>query len=165
MRQLDITNYTVPLRNDQGVVKFRDAKCVSCGLDLTEAEPIDPKIKSPTNGVAECPQCGKVNPAIIPVYIEVPYHVSDSLIDIMMARDLQLTGREVLERDKIARKILDCTDGYVLLEEEEWSKLNIAVDTVKGMSKPEVELLRRIVDAKKIEVEAKPEAKPKEGQE
>lgn len=154
MRRIDITNYTVPLRNDQGVVKFRDAKC-KCGLDLTEAEPTNPKIKSPTDGVAECPQCGSVNPAIIPVYIEIPYHVVDSLIDIMMARDLRLTGREVLARDIIARKILDCTNGHVLLEEEEWSKLNIAVDTVQGMSKPDVELIRRIVDAKQIEVEEK----------
>ncbi|MBA7705364.1 hypothetical protein ES703_114192 [subsurface metagenome] len=154
MRQIDITNYTVPLRNDQGTVRFRAAKC-KCGLDLTEAEPTNPKIKSPNDGVAECPQCGEVNPAIIPEYVEVPYHVKDSLIDIMMARDLQLTGREVLARDAIARKILDCADGHVLLEEEEWGKLNMAVDTVRGLSKSDVELIRRIVDAKQIEVKVK----------
>lgn len=160
MRQVDITNYTVPLRNDQGVVKFKDAKC-ECELDLTNAEPVNPKIKSPTNGVAECPQCGKVNPAIIPEYTEIPYHVKDSLIDLVMARDNQLTGREVLERDVIARKILACTDGHVLLEEDEWNKLNMATTTVRGLSRPDVELIRRIVDAKQIEVEAKPKEKKK----
>ncbi|MBA7618716.1 hypothetical protein ES703_26047 [subsurface metagenome] len=160
MRQIDVTNYTVPLRNDRGTVRFKDAKCEECGLDLTEAEPTNPKIKSPTNGVAECPQCSKVNSAIIPVYLELPYYVKDSLIDLIMARDNQLSGKELLERDDIARKIL-CADGHVLLEEEEWSKLNTATTIVRGLSKPDVELIRRIVDAKKIEVEAKPKEKKK----
>lgn len=89
------------------------------------------------------------------MWIDLPYEVKDSIIEMLFARDLQLSGRELLKRDELARKLSACADGNVLLEEEEWNKLVMAVETVKGLGRPDVELVHRILEAPKIEVEAK----------
>lgn len=107
MRQLDLSNYTVHLRNQDGK------------------------------------------------YVDSPYEVKDSLIELMMARDLQLSGTELLKRNELAQRILNCEDGHILLEEEEWGKLERAINTIKGLSRADVELVRRILEAPKIEVEEK----------
>lgn len=88
-------------------------------------------------------------------WIDLPYEVKDSITEVLFARDLQLSGRELLKRDDLARKLRDCADSNVLLEEEEWNKLVMAVETIKGLGRPDVELVRRILEAPKIEVEAK----------
>jgi len=154
MRQIDTTDYTVDVRNEQGLARFLEKRC-DCGQDLTNADPVNLKAQSLTNASGECPGCGKEWPLTIPEFLSVPYHVKDSLIELLMARDNQLTGREILERDIIAKKILGCTDSYVLLEEEEWNKLNMATGTVRGLGRADVELMRRIVNAEQTEVEVK----------
>lgn len=88
-------------------------------------------------------------------WVDLPYEMKDSLIEVMFARDLQLTGKQLLERDGLARKIKDCTDGKILLEEEEWNKLVTSINTVKGLGRPDVELVHRILEAPKVEVEEK----------
>ncbi len=86
---------------------------------------------------------------------ELPYEVKDSMIELLFARDLQLSGPDILERDDLARKIRDCADGSILLEEEEWNKLVQSVNTIRGLGRTDVELVRRILKAEKVEVEAK----------
>lgn len=88
-------------------------------------------------------------------WTDLPYETKDSMIELLMARDLQLSGRELLNRDDLARKINDCTDGNILLEEEEWNKLVTTVETIRGLGRPDVELVRRILEAEKVEVEEK----------
>lgn len=107
MRRIDLTNYTVRVRNPEGE------------------------------------------------YTELPYEMKDSMTEVLLARDLQLAGSELLVHNDIARKIKDSEDDYVLLEEAEYSKLVLAVNTVKGLGRPDVEFVRRILKAEKIEVEAK----------
>lgn len=88
-------------------------------------------------------------------YKDVPYEVKDALVEILFARSLGLSGAEILERDDLAHKIIDCVDGKVLLEEDEWSKFVTAINTIKGLGRTDVELVRRITEAPKIEVEEK----------
>lgn len=88
-------------------------------------------------------------------YKDEPYEVKDALVEILFARCLGLSGAEILKRDDLAHKIMDCADGKVLLEEEEWNKFVTAVNTVKGLGRTDVELVRRIIEAPKIEVEEK----------
>ena len=88
-------------------------------------------------------------------WVDLPYMVKDSMVEILFSRDLQLSGRELLKRDELAHKISGCTDSKALLEEEEWNKFVMAVETIKGLGRPDVELVRRILEAPKIEVEAK----------
>jgi len=107
MRQIDLSNYTVRVRNEQGE------------------------------------------------WVDLPYETKDSMIELLFARDLQLSGAELLDRDDLARKIRDCADGHILLEEEEWKKLFTSVNTVKGLGRPDVEFVRRILEAPKVEVEPK----------
>jgi len=88
-------------------------------------------------------------------WFDLPYEVKDSIIEMLFARDLQLKARELLDRDDLARKIRDCADGQIILEEEEYNKILAAANTVKGLGRPDVELIRRILEAKRIQVEEK----------
>lgn len=106
MRRLDLSDYTVRLRNEQGELE------------------------------------------------DLPYPVKDSVVELLLARTLQIAGRELIERDNIARKIL-AADGEVLLEEEEYSRLLVSAETVTGQGRTDVQLIRRIFDAPQVEVEEK----------
>lgn len=88
-------------------------------------------------------------------WTKLPYEVKDSMTEMLFARDLQLSGPELLTRDDLVRKINGCTDSKVLLEEEEWNKCVRAAETIKGLGRTDVELIRRILKAPKVEVEAK----------
>jgi len=90
-----------------------------------------------------------------PEMVDVPYRFKQSMIEILFARDNQLNGMEILERDKLANKIYDCSDGSIMLEEAEWSKFYNALEVVKGLGRPDVEFVHRILEAEKVEVEAK----------
>lgn len=104
MRKLDISDYTMRLRNESG--------------DLEDH----------------------------------PYDVKDSLIELLFGRDLQLTGVQLIERDKTAQKIAASPDGHVLLEDAEWAMLSVATEVVRGLGRNDVELIKRIVSAEEVEV-------------
>jgi hypothetical protein len=87
--------------------------------------------------------------------VEVPYDVKNSMIEILFSRDLHLSAREALNRDDLARKIRDCPDGSILLEESDYSKLEKAVDAITGFGRTDVEFIRRILEAPRIQVEEK----------
>ncbi len=85
---------------------------------------------------------------------EEPYPVKNSLVELLMARDNRLSGRELLARDEIARKIL-AADSTILLEEEEWNKLVASAETVTGFGRTDAELLKRIFESPQVDVEEK----------
>lgn len=87
--------------------------------------------------------------------VEVPYPVRNSMIELLLSRDLGLSAREALDREDLARRIRDCPDGTILLEEDERAKLVAAVDTIKGWSRTDIQFLHRIIDAPEVEVEEK----------
>lgn len=89
--------------------------------------------------------------------VEVPYPVKNSMIELLLSRDLGLSAREALDREDLARRIRDNSDGTILLEEGEHAKLVAAVDTIKGWSRTDIEFLHRIIDAPVVPVE---ETKP-----
>jgi len=88
-------------------------------------------------------------------YTELPYDMKDSMVEALLARDLQLSGTALLESDELARKIMSCTDGSIILEEAEWLKLVHALNTIKGLGRPDVDFVHRIFEAEKVEVEEK----------
>jgi len=85
---------------------------------------------------------------------EVPYDVKEALNSIIFHPELKLGGREIILRGKLAEKI-DKAEKEILLEETDYSKLKQAFETVKGFSKNEVELCKRVLEAELIEVEEK----------
>lgn len=116
-------------------------------IDIT-----DYTVSLPNPKAGEERKDGSVEPAMV----DIPYLFKQSMIEILFARDNELNGMEIIERDKLAHKIYDCSDGTILLEEEEWGKFYSALEKVKGLGRTDVEFVRRILEAEKVEVEAKP---------
>jgi len=86
---------------------------------------------------------------------EYPYHMKDSLLNLLFIQDLQLTGAELVKQNVLAMKLESCKEDEILLEDEEWGRIKRAVDTFKGFDRNAVELVTRINDAGKVEVELK----------
>ena len=85
-----------------------------------------------------------------PVFQE--YDVKTSLITCVMHPDLQLTAVELLRRDDVARKIRDCMDESVLLEDVDFEILRSSFDIIKGLTQNDVELVKRVFNADQVEV-------------
>jgi len=90
-----------------------------------------------------------------PVDIEGPYHVKDSILNLMFIRDLQLSGAELVKQNVLAIKLETCKDSEILLEDEEYNRIKKAVDTFKGFTRNDVELVTRINEAEVVEVTKK----------
>ncbi len=106
-----------------------------------------------------CPKCGH-NQALkedgtLRFPMELPYEVKDSIVGLLFHPELKLGGMELLKQNELAGKILNSEDPDVLLEEAEYEQIKRAINVVKGFGRNEVELVRRILEAPKVEVEAK----------
>jgi len=86
---------------------------------------------------------------------EYPYRVKDSILNLLFHPDLQLTGAELVKQNVLAMKLELCKEDEILLEDEEWGRIKRAIDTFKGFSRNEVELVTRINEAAVVEVEPK----------
>ena len=89
--------------------------------------------------------------------VEQDYAVKDSMINILFT--LRVPGKEAWEkRDPLANKI-QSHDGKVLLQTEEYAMLLRAFEQFQGSGKNEEELLKRVFEAKEVEVEEKKKGK------
>lgn len=101
------------------------------------------------------PQTGMLEPTI------GDYDVKESLLGLMFTRDLQLNARDLLLRDPLGRKITEAGETTILLEDSEHEILKKSVEAFKGYTRNEVELVRRVLEAKTVEVEKKiPKGEP-----
>ena len=155
MRQIDLSDYSVRVRNQEEQYLLKDGRGpFSTIQECLDAMGVDKADRPSHNRWPDLPQ--QYKDQIVPhEWVEVPYVVKDSLIELMFSRDLHLSGPELLQRDDLARKIM-AADGAVLLEEAEWLKLNNATEAITGFGKADVELVRRIIKAEPVEVEEKP---------
>ena len=103
MRKLNLENYTVSIRDEQG----------------------------------------KLN--------DIPYAFKDAIINLMFHPDLKLSRTEILKTNILAEKIMEA-DKEIILEEEEYNKVFIAVDSFKGFTRNEVGLVKRVSECPKINV-------------
>lgn len=128
MRKLDISRYVIGV-DDLGELKAKLAKALENGDD----------------------------DALFSVASELSqaalYDVKTSIIEVLFHPDLNLPSAAILERDETAHKILHC-DGSVLLEEQEWINLRIAVQTVSGFTRRDSQFIHRVLDAPKVEMDA-----------
>jgi predicted AlkP superfamily phosphohydrolase/phosphomutase len=85
-----------------------------------------------------------------------PYHVKESMVSCLLHPTLELTGRELLLRNKLATRIEEAEivegKGSILVEEEDYRKLRQAFETIKGFTKNDMELVRRVLEAEEIDV-------------
>lgn len=87
--------------------------------------------------------------------IEAPYNVKESLVSVLFQPELQLSATQLLEQNKLANKINDTKDGFVLLEDADYDKLKLALDAVKGLTRNDVEFVKRILEAEQVNVKEK----------
>ena len=83
--------------------------------------------------------------------VEVPYGVRDSMATVLLNPQQKLNGTALLRSNMIAEKILKAGES-VLLEDAEYQTLRNSADTTVGFDRQDVELVRRIMDAPRIEV-------------
>ena len=81
----------------------------------------------------------------------LPYRLTDSLVALLFTPALKLTAREVIEQNKLPEKIIAAKD-FILLEEDEYNKLVKAVEAFAGYRKADTELVRRVLEAEKVDV-------------
>lgn len=80
----------------------------------------------------------------------ISYDVKKSIETVMLNQE-GLTNVELLQRAKVADKILQC-DGFVLLEESEFALVKKSFDSFRGFKQSEVELCKRIAEAEDVKV-------------
>ena len=87
-----------------------------------------------------------------------PYNVKEGMVSCLLHPALKLTGRELLLRNKLATRIDEAEivegNGSILVEEADYRKLRQAFETIEGFAKNDMELVRRVLEAEEIEVEA-----------
>ena len=81
----------------------------------------------------------------------MPYHVVDSIVNVMFIRELQLQGAELLKQQMLAMKLENCKEDDIILEDAEYERIKKAFDTYKGFTRPDVELVRRILEAEEVD--------------
>jgi len=91
----------------------------------------------------------------------VLYNVWQSLANLMFGPQNHLASDGLLQRDDLARKIKDSKTEEILLEDAEYQLLASAVKGFLGYTQNEVELVKRVLDAKSVEVEEVKEIKRK----
>jgi len=85
---------------------------------------------------------------------EVDYALKDSIIEIIFNPALKLNGTRLLKQNDLAKKVLDAEDE-LLLEDEEYNRLKDALEKVEGLGKNDVILVERVINAEKVEIQAK----------
>lgn len=79
------------------------------------------------------------------------YPVKQTITLLLFNPDLRLVARDLISQDALARKIEE-SDSSVLLEETEYQKVKLAVETAKGWQRGDLEFVRRILEAPEVPV-------------
>lgn len=88
------------------------------------------------------------------------YPMREALAEVLFHPDLKLRAMDLIRRDDLARRISDCTEGVMLLEEAEYAMVRSAVEAVQGYTRNDVEFVRRVLNAETVDViEAKGDTK------
>lgn len=84
--------------------------------------------------------------------IVLPYEVQESIINALYSSELHLGAMELLNNDRLAQKIKSGDKLSLLLEEEEYSRLRRAFESIHNYSRDDVELVRRVMEAPDVPV-------------
>ncbi len=86
---------------------------------------------------------------------ELPFFVKTSILNVMFIPELLLSNADLVRENILAMKLEQCQEDEILLEDEEYERLKRAFDAFKGFNRDAVELVTRINEAEKVEVEPK----------
>ena len=80
------------------------------------------------------------------------YKVRQSIGIVLFHPQLKLSARQLLDNEKVAIKVEECKEDFIILEEEEYKKIKIAIEALSGLGKNELELVRRILECPTVDV-------------
>lgn len=86
---------------------------------------------------------------------EIPYGLTMSLCEVLFNPALRLNGVNLLKQNILAQKILNCTENELLLENSEYQELKNAFEKIEGLSRNDVIMCQRVLEATPIEVQEK----------
>lgn len=84
----------------------------------------------------------------------IDYGIKDSLVELLFQPSLKLNAVNLLKQQKLADKVMTA-ENELLLEEEEYTRVKAALDSVEGLSRNDVVFVQRILEAETVEVEVK----------
>jgi len=91
--------------------------------------------------------------------VKVPFHVAESLASLVFHSDLKLTVEQSFESYELARRIRSA-GSKILVDSKEMKRLKDAYNVMRSPGESALECLRRIRDARKVEVEEVKAEKP-----
>ena len=127
MRQLDIGSYVM------GIDSLEDIKA---GLAKAIADNDDAEVVN---------LAGELKSALV-------YDVRGSLVEVLFHPQLDLPAKAALERDDLARKILEHPESTILLEEAEYALITGSLNAVSGLGRNDVRFIRQVLNAPQVEV-------------
>lgn len=86
---------------------------------------------------------------------QAPYSVRQSLRLMLLHPQLNLGAEELLVNGDLSDKLRDGPD-VILLEEDEYARLMQALSKIKGFRANDIELIRRVKNAEKVDVQEAP---------
>lgn len=84
--------------------------------------------------------------------VKAPYNVRESIIRHLLPSDTSLDQKEALDRYSLAQKIRESEDIEILIGEKEYNLIRNAYGQQGKISFDDVEIIRRILGTKEIEV-------------
>jgi hypothetical protein len=81
---------------------------------------------------------------------EMPYNIRESMATVLFAPGQDLSVRESIKRAKLADRLENEKDGFILLEENEYDMLTKAVDVLKDVRRDDLQFIERILEAERI---------------
>ncbi len=85
--------------------------------------------------------------------IQVEYSVKEALSNILYHPDLHLSIEEAINRKTISDRLEICKEDHIVLSPEDYSVIYDSFGKVLGFGKDDVELLKRIKNAERFEVD------------
>jgi len=86
---------------------------------------------------------------------KLTYEVRKSICELLFIPQLKLNGPALIKQMDLSKKIEEAPENYVLMEEEEYRNVEKAFVLFEGFGAREVELVKRILNAEKVEVAPK----------
>lgn len=80
----------------------------------------------------------------------ITYMVRESLADLLLHRELRLSAAEAIRRHTIAKRILECPNDEILLEDADYERIKSSLDLIHGFGREDIELIERIYNAEEV---------------
>lgn len=86
---------------------------------------------------------------------ELPYGLRESMVEILFQPILKLNNYNLIKQEDLARKII-AAGNELILDDEEYARLKVALEKIEGWGKNDVEMVKRIMNAESVSEETKP---------